>query len=217
MKMVSMSFEILTRTPYEEMLDIVDTAIRQCYNKGTYVIPNGTQADLREKQERNIAARIKEGHTSTIEHCSITVQFTMDRGISHELVRHRLAAVSQESTRYCNYAEDKKGMNFITPDPKYTPNFTEAQYEIYEKAFKFAEIAYNELLAAGASPEEARDVLPNALRTNLVFTANLREWRHIFNMRTPRNAHPKIRWLMRELLKEFKINYPVFFMDLTTY
>ncbi len=216
MKLIPMSFVIISTTPYKDMLEICDTAIRKCYGKPRHKWEADVK-ELYEKQEKNIAARIHDGHTSTIEHCSITVEFTLDRGISHELVRHRLAAVSQESTRYCNYGEHKRGMDFIVPDPKYMPNLTTEQSEVYEKVFKFAEIAYNELLKMGATPEEARDVLPNALRTSLVFTANLREWRHIFQMRTPKAAHPKIRWLMRSLLERFKLDYPVFFADLNSY
>lgn len=216
MKLVPMEFDILTHTPYHEMLATVDLAIRECYNKPPHNSESGAWQEIEQKMEKNIKARIKDGHLSTIEHISITVKFIMDRGISHELVRHRLASVSQQSTRYCNYGTHKLGLEFITPDIKYTPNLTHEQAEIYDKAFKFAEIAYNELLEAGAKPEEARDVLPNALKTSLVFSANLREWRHIFHMRTASGAHPKIRWLMKELLEEFKRKYPIFFKDILT-
>lgn len=152
---------------------------------------------------------IRRGHESILEHVSITVRFICDRGVTHELVRHRLVAYTQESTRYCNYA--KKGVTFIRPP------FWEAENHLYEcwgTAMKHAESAYNYLIENGATPQEARSVLPNSLKTEIVTTANIREWRHILRLRCNKAAHPQMRELMVPLLKELKFALPVLFEDI---
>ncbi len=152
---------------------------------------------------------IKRGHESVLEHVSITIRFVCDRGVTHELVRHRLVAYTQESTRYCNYA--KKGVVFIRPP------FWEAEHHLYEcwgTAMKHAESAYNYLIENGATPQEARSVLPNSLKTEIVATADIREWRHIFSLRCSKAAHPQMRELMVPLLKELKHTLPVLFEDI---
>ncbi len=134
-------------------------------------------------------------------HLSITILFTTDRGVSHELVRHRIASFAQESTRYCNYAKDKfhHEISFIKP-----LGINENQYPIWKKAMEEAEASYFTLLENGAKPDLARSVLPNSLKTEIVVSCVLKEWKHIFALRTASNAHIDIRTLMISLEAYFK-------------
>lgn len=147
------------------------------------------------------------GHESVLEHENITVRFICDRGVTHELVRHRLAAYTQESTRYCNYGHK---IQFI--EPIFFKRGSE-EYSLWLKGVQAAAENYTNLLAIGATPEQARSLLPNSLKTEIVMTANLREWRHIFKMRTAIAAHPQIREIMVPLLLDFQKLIPVIFDD----
>lgn len=154
-------------------------------------------------------------HDSVLEHGAITVRFICDRGVSHELVRHRIASFSQESTRYCNYGKDKHGneVTFIDPRPAF-PNMTEEAFNIWETVMLNTELAYFKMLAAGSAPQEARAILPNSLKTEVVMTTNPREWRHIFRLRCDRAAHPQMRELMRPLLINFQFHWPAIFNNI---
>lgn len=150
------------------------------------------------------------GHESVIEHMSVSVKFVVDRGVSHELVRHRLASFTQESTRYCDYK--KKGdVEFIRP---FFWADGSMEYRIWREQMQMAEDAYNALRNLGARPQEARSVLPNSVKTEVILTANLREWRHILKLRTADAAHPQMREVMRPLLKDFQLAIPVIFEDI---
>jgi len=162
---------------------------------------------------------IKRGHHSVLEHASMTVRFICDRGVSHELVRHRLAAFSQESTRYVNYGG---GCQFIIPPwvdlkkgiygPKRINNIKNGKPDgsgpnpslMWLHACHYAETYYMELLLAGWSPQQARSVLPNSTKTEVVMTANMREWRHVLTLRTSSAAHPQMREIMLMLLDQLK-------------
>ncbi len=159
--------------------------------------------------EKFIAAILKRGHESVIEHVSISVRFICDRGVTHEIVRHRLCAYTQESTRYCNYA--KKSVTFIRP---FFWNEERHLYDCWLTLMGEAESAYNYLIRNGATPQEARSVLPNSLKTEIVVTANLREWRHIMKLRTSESAHPQMRELMIPLLADFTRLLPTIFGDI---
>ena len=166
-----------------------------------------------------IQEKVKTGHESPLEHVSISVDIVCDRAIANELVRHRIASYSQESTRYCNYSKDKFGneLTFIQP-PWYdiNPELTKVFYD----AMSEAEAKYFEMLENGAKPEEARAVLPLGLKTEIITTANLREWRHIFQLRAADmtgKAHPQIKEIMVPLLKEFIKMYPGVFDDILEY
>lgn len=188
------------------MLKLCERAARTCYKSEGACTEDSAGPFVRK------IAQVKK-HVSTIEHASVTVRFICDRGVTHELVRHRLAAYSQESTRYCNYSGDKFN-NEITV---IAPPFWEASspcYALWYQACKQAEEAYLALLAKGASPQEARSVLPNSLKTEIVMTANLREWRHVFTLRAAKEAHPQMQQLMRPLLAEFKRWLPELFDDI---
>jgi thymidylate synthase (FAD) len=156
---------------------------------------------------------VNSGHLSVIEHVSVSVRLICDRGVSHEIVRHRLAAYSQESTRYANYSQDKFGreLTFITP-LFWAPG--SPAYQRWAQAMQAAEDAYLALLEQGATPQEARSVLPNSLKTELVMTANLRQWLHVFKMRCQQAAHPQAREIMLPLLKNFSQRLPQIFQRL---
>lgn len=156
---------------------------------------------------------IASGHHSVLEHVSLSVRFTVDRGVSHEIVRHRIASYSQESTRYCNYSKDKFGNEITVIRPCYFEEGS-GSYVVWEAACRVAEKAYFGLLKQGCKPEEARAVLPMSLKTELVMTANLREWRTVLELRCSNAAHPEIRKVMRDLLDKFHRGLPVIFDDI---
>jgi len=158
--------------------------------------------------EKFIRSIIKSGHGSVLEHTNITVKFICDRGVTHELVRHRIASYTQESTRYCNYS--KKGVMFIRP---LFWDEGSLEWGLWYRAMQEAEIRYNKLIKLGATPQEARSVLPNSLKTEIATTMNIREWRHVLGLRTQPNCHPQMRQLMYILLLEFRKKLPVLFED----
>ena len=164
-----------------------------------------------------VAGLIKRGHEAMLEHVSITVKFVTDRGISHEIVRHRLASYAQESTRYCNYSQDKFGheLTFIIPD---FLEYGSEGFKLWKDEMKQVEKTYFAMLEAGHTPQEARSVIPNSLKTELVMTANLREWRAFFKLRAANStgaAHPQMLEITRPLLDDLKAMIPVVFDDIT--
>lgn len=205
MKVIAPGHEILFLPPAEEILRVIELAGRTCY-KSEDRISKGSA-------EKFIKSIVRSGHESVIEHGNCTVRFVCDRGVSHELVRHRLAAYSQESTRYANYGQEKFGREITVIRPCFWKEGSR-EYLRWYAAMLEAEAAYLELLEMGASPQQARSVLPNSLKTEVVMTCNLREWRHVLRLRCSRPAHPQIRELMLGLLPEFKTRIPVLFDDL---
>lgn len=153
------------------------------------------------------------GHESIIEHEKATVMFIIDRGISHEIVRHRIAAYSQESTRYCRYSQDKFSHEIAVIEPYFFLDDKTA-YEQWEKACLAAEKSYMALLNAGRSAQEARSVLPNSLKTEIVVTYNMREWRHFFRLRCDAAAHPQMRQVAIPLLLYFQQRMPSLYGDI---
>jgi thymidylate synthase (FAD) len=160
-------------------------------------------------------------HESVIEHASMSVRFIIDRGVSHELVRHRLCSFSQESTRYCNY---KGGVTFVIPpwldlEPGEWDKNRVFDYIHLATSYHWlhtmltAENNYVALTKQGWTPQQARSVLPNSLKTEIIVTANLREWRHIFRMRCAPDAHPQMREVMVPLLKDVRGKIPVLFEE----
>lgn len=216
MKVINQMHHILKIT--ENALEKIELAGRTCYKSEAKITP--------ESSKKFVKMLIDRGHHSVIEHPSATVKFITDRGVTHELVRHRLASFSQESTRYCNYGGDN--ITFIRPvwcdivvladwdDDKYIKTITSIPMaeSYWLKACLSSEFMYKRLLNAGWRPEEARSVLNNSLKTEIVVTANLREWRHILKLRCSKAAHPQIRELMLPLLKEFKAKLPIIFDDI---
>jgi thymidylate synthase (FAD) len=206
MRLVDPYAEVFRDFDGKEVLKKIEMCGRVCY-KSEGKIEEGSA-------ERFVAALIKRGHEAVLEHASVTVRFVVDRGVSHEIVRHRLASYCQESSRYCNYAKYEFGSEVTFVKPFYLEEGTES-YKTWKIAMSFAEDAYLDLLSEGCRPEEARAVLPNSLKTELVMTANLREWRTFFKLRTANAAHPQMREVARPLLDEMKSLIPVVFDDIT--
>lgn len=213
---------------YKAALLAVERAGRTCY-KSEDKITEGSA-------EKMVSALIKSGHESVLEHISISVRFIVDRGVSHELVRHRLFSYSQESTRYCNYSKGGD-IQFIIPcwfDGKSKESLGEGVFKSgwqYPNGFPFdnrneniwvqsmmnAEEDYIELIKGGWTAQEARSVLPNSVKTELVMTGNIRSWRHFFKLRAlgaTGKPHPQMLEVSVPLLESFAAEYPVFFEDL---
>lgn len=215
MRLVKPSTEILNITL--DPLALIEVAGRTCYKSEDKITPTSATA---------FAERIlKLGHESVIEHASASVRFICDRGVTHEIVRHRLASYSQESTRYCDYNNGE--VEFIVPPWCY--NIEEGLYGLdwsesaggmegceamWINAMLMAEESYKDLRRQDWSPQQARSVLPNSLKTEIVMTANLREWRHFFKLRCAKAAHPQMREVAVPLLEAFKERIPVIFDDL---
>lgn len=192
----------------QKILEKIEKVARTCY-KSEGKIQEGSAAKM-------VASLIKSGHEAMLEHVSVTVKFVVDRGISHELVRHRLASFAQESTRYCNYSKDDFGSEITFIIPEYLEYKSEG-WNIWKESMKQAEDAYFKMLDFGLSPQQARAVLPNSLKTEVVMTANLREWRHFFKLRalgTTGKPHPQMLEVTVPLLEDFKQMIPVVFDDL---
>ena len=159
---------------------------------------------------------IEHGHEAMLEHVSISVKFVVDRGVSHELVRHRMASFAQESTRYCNYSNEKFGSEITVIKPCFYQEYSE-EYDLWKAAMENAEYKYFQLLNAGSTPQEARSVLPNSLKTEVWMTCNLREWRHVMKLRaagTTGKPHPQMAEVMIPLLEHFKNYLPDVFFDI---
>lgn len=188
----------------KEFLRKIERYARVCYK---------SEDKLGEEANTNfLGSIIRYGHESVIEHEKITLMFITDRGITHEVVRHRVGSYSQESTRYCNYSNDKFGREITVIDPFFYKGRPE--YAIWQKSCESAEQHYFALLEAGSTPQEARAVLPNSLKTEIVVTYNLREWRHFLNLRCSKGAHPQVKEIAIPLLLRFKELLPVLFADI---
>ena len=205
MKITKAGFEIMSAINGSEMLRHIEQCGRVCY-KSEAVITEDSYI----KFIRNIISR---GHESVLEHASFSVRFIVDRGVSHEIVRHRMASYSQESTRYCNYSSGKFNREITVIEPCFFEKDS-IQYKAWEKSCLTAEEEYFVMLDSGATAQMARSVLPNSLKTELIMTANLREWRHFFKLRTAGGAHPQMREVAMPLLQSLKKEIPVIFDDI---
>lgn len=205
MKIINPSFEIITPINGSAILKRLEECGRVCYKSESRITDNSAP--------KFVAAIIKRGHEAVLEHCSFTVKFVCDRGVSHEIVRHRLASYCQESTRYCNYSKGDFQGEITVIEPIYLVPYTDG-YSAWEEACQIAERAYFKLLDFGCSPQEARAVLPNSLKTEVVMTANIREWRHFLRLRTATGAHPQMREIATPLLRELQQIIPVCFDDI---
>ncbi|MDR2337128.1 MAG: FAD-dependent thymidylate synthase [Deltaproteobacteria bacterium] len=204
-KVIEPSYEILTPIDSLTVLRHIERCGRTCYQSFEKI---GDDTHL-----KFVSHVVERHHESVIEHFSVSVKFITDRGVTHELVRHRLASYSQESTRYCNYSKDKFGNEITVIRPTGLEEGT-PEYQVWLTAINFAEKQYMELINMGVKAEVARSILPNGLKTEIVASANLREWRHIFTMRTAPAAHPDIRRIMQPLKEEFKKLIPIIFDEL---
>ena len=196
MEIIEPSVEVIDSTDELQVLTKLEACGRTAY-KSEDKITKGSA-------EKFIRSIIKSGHGSVLEHVNITVKFICDRGVTHELVRHRIASYTQESTRYCNYS--KKGVVFILPPWGFTTD---------DIAFlNRVEYQYNKKIVEGQTPQQARAYLPNCLKTEIVTTMNVREWRHVLGLRTKPDCHPQMRQIMTILLREFKAKLPLLFEDI---
>lgn len=209
---IAPSIEIINAPDYNSMLKTVERAGRVCYKSEDKIGEDTAESFIR--------GIIKRGHESVIEHEKITVLVTCDRGVTHEIVRHRIASYSQESTRYCNYTNGKFSgqITFIDPCSGFSWDLSTERganlFKVWTKAMGGAEWSYRQMIRYGAKPEEARTVLPNSTKAELAMTMNLREWRHFIKLRTSPAAHPQMREVADMVANEFKSRYPAFFGDL---
>jgi thymidylate synthase (FAD) len=208
MKIISASAEILNPEALKEASKFLEGIGRVCYKSEDLITEDSA--------DRFIRGIVKSGHETIIEHLSASVRFICDRGVSHELVRHRIASFSQESTRYCNYSKDKHDSQITFIAPCFWKG-EEHMMDVWKAAMNYAEQTYLQMISGGAQPQQARAVLPNSLKTEIVMTANLREWRHFFKLRalgTTGKPHPQMLELTVPLLKKMADLLPVVFGDL---
>lgn len=221
MTIIKASYEILTPISDGgiEELKHIERIGRTCYKSEDKITENGESA------KTFVKGLIAKGHEAMIEHSSLSVKFTVDRGVTHEIVRHRIASYAQESTRYCCYSKDKFGSEInviniadgIALDPKMKGLSNDIVGRIIAEwinAMQDAERHYMTMIHLGATPQIARSVLPTSTKSDLNVTANYREWRNFFKLRTAKSAHPQIREVAIPLLEELKIRLPVIFDDI---
>lgn len=212
MEIVNQGYTLITPHDQEaahRQLSNLEEIVRVCYKSEEKI--------TEDSYKKFLHMLIDKGHHAMLEHTFMQVRFICDRGITHEIVRHRLASYAQESTRWCDYGG--KGIKVICPGDiaeeyaKGTPKGISG-YRSWEASMKEAQLRYNMLRSEGFPPQDARAALPTCLKSELVVSTNFREWRHIFNMRTPISAHPDMRRLMKPLLEEVKELIPIIFDDL---
>lgn len=206
MKVIQQSYEILTdlSNPIETILKPIERAGRICYRSENNITDDSCLTFC-----KNILNR---GHEAVIEHSQLSVKFIVDRAIANELVRHRIASYCQESTRYVNYSKDKFGKEIKVIS--LNDYLDSDSYRVWYDSCMFAEHEYFALLEKGVKPEIARNVLPLSIATEIIMTANIREWRSVMKLRTNSRAHPQMRSIMRKLLDEFKSKIPILFDDI---
>ena len=212
MKIIEAKAEILRPTMSSEAIDAIyhniEIAGRTCYKSEDKITP--------ESSRKFVRSLIKHGHEAMIEHASMTVRFTVDRGVSHEIVRHRIASFAQESTRYCDYSKGKFGNEITVIKPCFFEE-NSPQYIDWIMAMRECEARYFNLIREGATPQEARCVLPNSLKTELIMTASMREWRHFFKLRAAGETgkpHPQMIEVAVPLLKQCQKLMPELFDDI---
>jgi thymidylate synthase (FAD) len=184
-------------------LEFIEIAGRTCYKSEKNIVAGSS--------EKFVKMILGLGHGSVFEHVNASIRFVTNRGVTHELVRHRLASFSQESTRYVRYS---KQLIFIEPIWWSDPGYPEENKNHWKLAMEHAEKVYLFALQQGDKPEQAREMLPHAIKTEIVMTANIREWHHIFELRCSNKAHPQIRALMLDCLYGFSQEIPIIFDDL---
>ena len=221
MNILKPGFEILTPISEGgiEELKHIEKIGRVCYKSEGKITEDGESA------KKFVKMLIDRGHEAMIEHSSLSVKFVVDRGVSHELVRHRIASFAQESTRYVNYSLEKFGneinvidiRNGIDLDNKMKNMDSDTISAIMGEwclAMEDAEKHYMKMIELGATPQIARSVLPNSTKTEITISANYREWRNFFKLRVPNTAHPQMREVTIALLKELKRRLPIIFDDI---
>jgi thymidylate synthase (FAD) len=207
MKLIKPSVEILTPVDTVEVYKTIEKVARTCYKSEDKITDTSA--------ERMVKSLIKSGHEAMIEFFDITVKFVTDRGVSHEIVRHRLGSFAQESTRYCNYSNEKFGKELVFIEPYWLNKYDNKLItESFLSDLRYTETRYLEFIRLGLSPQEARQILPQSIKTEINVKFNLREWRHFLNLRCHHTAHPDIRLLSLDLLSKLYSLLPVVFEDL---
>nr|DAS27038.1 MAG TPA: Thymidylate synthase complementing protein [Caudoviricetes sp.] len=204
-KIINADVEFITPIDGAAILKRLEQCGRVCYKSEAKITDTSAPAF--------VAGIIKRGHEAVLEHCSFTVKFICDRGVSHEIVRHRMASYCQESTRYCNYGKEDFGSEITVIKPCFMEEGS-AAWDIWKDTCRCTEEAYFDLLNFGCTPQEARSVLPNSLKTEVVMTANMREWRHFLKLRCSPAAHPQMREVALILLDKVHSMIPVCFDDI---
>ena len=205
MKIIEPSIELVDDFDAAAIMKKIERAGRVCYKS-----EGNIKDDSAEKFIRGI---IKRGHESVIEHATISFKIICDRGVTHELVRHRLASYSQESTRYCDYSAGKFGGELTFIKPCFWQE-TDENFKLWKNTMELVEKNYLALRAGGARPEEARSILPNSLKTEIFVTMNLREWRHFLKLRTVKAAHPQMREVALKIYNVLVEKLPAIFDDI---
>lgn len=220
MRELALNYEILTDISEggEKELKSIENAARTCYK-------SQAQNDNFETTKSFIRRLISSGHTAMLEHSFLSIKFISDRGFTHELVRHRHFSYAQESTRYCNYNNDKFDNEIsVIPLSEYTDfdnrfiNLPKDKQRyilsIWKESMQHSENAYKSMVSLGCSPQLARAVLPNSLKTEIVVTGNYREWIHYFGLRCAPDAHPIMRAQNIPLVLELNERIPVIFEEI---
>ncbi|MBE8951436.1 MAG: FAD-dependent thymidylate synthase [Quinella sp. 3Q1] len=205
MKIIEPSVELIDDFDAAAIMKKIERAGRVCY-KSEGNIKDGSA-------EKFIRGIIKRGHESVIEHATISFKIICDRGVTHELVRHRLASYSQESSRFCDYSAGKFGGELTFIKPCFWQD-DDANFKIWLASMELAEKNYLALRAGGARPEEARSILPNSLKTEIFVTMNLRELRHFLKLRTAAAAHPQMREVALKIYQILVEKLPAIFDDI---
>ena len=194
MKVIEPSVYLEQKLDADSIMRHIEKAGRVCYKSEGHISDNSA--------ENFIKKILIQGHESVIEHVSVTFHVVCDRGVTHEIVRHRIASYSQESTRYCNYSQDKFGKELTFIKPCFWNEGSE-NYALWKALMLDIEKKYFELLDKGATPQQARSILPNSLKTEIIITMILREWRHFLKLRTSKEAHPQMRQVAIMIYKVF--------------
>ena len=205
MKIIEPSVELVEDFDAAAVIQKLERAGRVRYKS-----EGNIKADSAEKFIRGI---IKRGHESVIEHATVSFKIVCDRGVTHELVRHRLASYSQESSRFCDYSAGKFGGELTFIKPCFWTDDDE-NFQLWKATMAQLEKTYLAMRAAGARPEEARSILPNSLKTEIFVTMNLREWRHFLKLRTAKAAHPQMRFVAGQILEILRDKLPVIVEDI---
>ena len=206
MKIIEPSVKLMRDFDGEEIMKFIEQCGRTCYQSEARITENSAETFI-----RNI---IRNGHESVLEHFSCTFEIICDRGVMAELTRHRICSFSVESTRFCDYQSNAKFGSELT---FIKPCFWEEDslpYKSWQSAAKYAEEIYLGYREIGNPPEQARSILPNSLKTQVIMTANLREWRTVLKLRTSKRAHPQMRQIALMILDVLKEKLPVVFEDI---
>lgn len=222
MKVVNAGYKILTEISEGGIKELqhIEKIGRVCYKSEGLITEDGASA------RKFIRKLINNGHEAMLEHSSLSVLFTVDRGVTHELVRHRIMSFAQESTRYCNYSGDKFGNEITVIRPCFwskdaieadITGDTLSAYTVWQEACEQAEEAYLRILECGGTPQQARSVLPTSIKADITLTGNYREWRHFFKLRAcgiTGAPHPQMLEVTIPLLREVSGFIPIVFDDL---